>query len=214
MRIRLIARIKNEELLSAMREAGYNTLAELSRATGIPPQVLGEWINFKKYPKTTKYGPVLEAALGRPLEAIFPLEYRMAVERKIKPMAELVSEASLLPIGPEALLLPSPDNVEELIDAGGLKDSIEDALTSLKYREARVLKMRFGLEDGNEHTLREVAEMLRVTPERIRQIETKALRKLKHPSCNRALRTFTRNYREATWEGRPSRAHRPGRRNA
>ncbi|MBP1769207.1 MAG: rpoD, partial [Candidatus Aminicenantes bacterium] len=71
---------------------------------------------------------------------------------------------------------------------------IEEALKSLTDREGRVLKMRFGLGDGNEHTLEEVGQQFKVTRERIRQIEAKALRKLKHPSRSRKLKSFTNNH--------------------
>ena len=75
-----------------------------------------------------------------------------------------------------------------------LKEQIEEALKSLTDREGRVLKMRFGLGDGNEHTLEEVGQQFKVTRERIRQIEAKALRKLKHPSRSRKLKSFTNNH--------------------
>jgi RNA polymerase primary sigma factor len=63
-------------------------------------------------------------------------------------------------------------------------------LRTLTPREERVVKMRFGLEDGSEHTLEEVGQSFQVTRERIRQIEAKALRKLRHPSRSRKLRAF------------------------
>ena len=63
-------------------------------------------------------------------------------------------------------------------------------LNTLTPREERIIKMRFGLEDGTEHTLEEVGQNFGVTRERIRQIEAKALRKLRHPSRNRRLRAF------------------------
>jgi RNA polymerase primary sigma factor len=63
-------------------------------------------------------------------------------------------------------------------------------LKTLTPREERVIKMRFGLEDGSEHTLEQVGETFAVTRERIRQIEAKALRKLRHPSRSTRLRGF------------------------
>ena len=66
----------------------------------------------------------------------------------------------------------------------------EQVLNTLTPREERIIKMRFGLEDGTEHTLEEVGQNFGVTRERIRQIEAKALRKLRHPSRNRRLRAF------------------------
>jgi RNA polymerase primary sigma factor len=71
-----------------------------------------------------------------------------------------------------------------------LKEMTEEVLNTLTPREERIIKMRFGLEDGTERTLEEVGEVFGVTRERIRQIEAKALRKLRHPSRSRRLRGF------------------------
>ena len=71
-----------------------------------------------------------------------------------------------------------------------LKDQTSNVLRTLTAREEKVIKMRFGLEDGSEHTLEEVGQSFAVTRERIRQIEAKALRKLRHPSRSRKLRAF------------------------
>ena len=71
-----------------------------------------------------------------------------------------------------------------------LKDQTESVLKTLTPREEKVIKMRFGVGDGSEHTLEEVGQSFAVTRERIRQIEAKALRKLRHPSRSRKLRAF------------------------
>jgi RNA polymerase primary sigma factor len=71
-----------------------------------------------------------------------------------------------------------------------LKEQTASMLKTLTQREERIIKMRFGLEDGNQHTLEEVGHSFAVTRERIRQIEAKALRKLRHPSRSRKLRVF------------------------
>ena len=71
-----------------------------------------------------------------------------------------------------------------------LKEYTSQVLRTLTPREERVIKMRFGLEDGSEHTLEEVGQSFQVTRERIRQIEAKALRKLRHPSRSRKLKAF------------------------
>ncbi len=75
----------------------------------------------------------------------------------------------------------------------GLRDVVKDILDSLTPREAKVLRMRFGIEMASDHTLEEVGKQFDVTRERIRQIEAKALRKLKHPSRSDKLRSFTDN---------------------
>jgi RNA polymerase primary sigma factor len=85
------------------------------------------------------------------------------------------------------------DSVDEPIDAASrelLRDQIRSALDFLTERERQVLELRFGLKDGKDHTLEEVGKQFGVTRERIRQIEAKALRKLRHPSRSRALRDY------------------------
>src|SRR6266849_6659961 len=84
-------------------------------------------------------------------------------------------------------------NVIQPIDAAiqsNLRDTIAEVLASLTPREERIIRMRFGLGITTDHTLEEVGQTFSVTRERIRQIEAKALRKLKHPSRSRALRTY------------------------
>jgi RNA polymerase primary sigma factor len=71
-----------------------------------------------------------------------------------------------------------------------LREQVQSALTSLSEREREVLELRFGLKDGKDHTLEEVSRYFEVTRERIRQIEAKALRKLRHPSRSRQLRDY------------------------
>ena len=71
-----------------------------------------------------------------------------------------------------------------------LKDEIADVLSTLTEREEKVIRLRFGLEDGKSRTLEEVGQMFGVTRERIRQIEAKALRKLRHPSRSRKLKDY------------------------
>jgi RNA polymerase primary sigma factor len=72
-----------------------------------------------------------------------------------------------------------------------LKEKIQDALRNLNDRESRILELRYGLKDGREHTLEEVGQKFNVTRERIRQIELKAIRKLKAPELSRVLKSFT-----------------------
>ena len=78
----------------------------------------------------------------------------------------------------------------EAVINSNLKEMTEAVLKTLTPREEKVIKMRFGVGDGSEHTLEEVGQNFAVTRERIRQIETKALRKLRHPSRSRKLKAF------------------------
>ena len=81
----------------------------------------------------------------------------------------------------------SPD---EVVLHGLLHDDLEEVMSTLSDREKTVLKLRFGIEDGHPRTLEEVGRVFAVTRERIRQIEAKALRKLKHPTRARKLREY------------------------
>ena len=99
--------------------------------------------------------------------------------------------------GPGAIGIRSPcahdqrliSSAEVVINVN-LKDQTSHMLRILTPREEKVIKMRFGLEDGSEHTLEEVGQSFAVTRERIRQIEAKALRKLRHPSRSERLKSF------------------------
>ncbi|WP_302367329.1 sigma-70 family RNA polymerase sigma factor, partial [Ruminococcus champanellensis] len=82
---------------------------------------------------------------------------------------------------------PAPAEAASLIL---LKEQLNEVLSTLTEREAKVLKLRFGLEDGRSRTLEEVGREFEVTRERIRQIEAKALRKLRHPSRSKKVKDF------------------------
>ena len=85
------------------------------------------------------------------------------------------------------------DDALEPMDAAAremLREQVQSALAALSERERQVLELRFGLIDGKDHTLEEVSRYFNVTRERIRQIEAKALRKLRHPTRSRHLREY------------------------
>ena len=101
--------------------------------------------------------------------------------------------AKLCPTSSSVCSLPSPTPNRILITFSSRGVSVfntESVLKTLTPREEKVIKMRFGVGDGSEHTLEEVGQSFAVTRERIRQIEAKALRKLRHPSRSRKLRAF------------------------
>ena len=89
----------------------------------------------------------------------------------------------------------------ELATGEGLKEATRDVLGGLTAREAKVLRMRFGIDMNTDHTLEEVGKQFDVTRERIRQIEAKALRKLRHPSRSEHLRSFLDEWMEQTGRG-------------
>ena len=84
----------------------------------------------------------------------------------------------------------SSENPAEVTSFGLLKEKLSDVLASLSQREQKVLELRFGLGDGYSRTLEEVGKQFTVTRERIRQIEAKALRKMRHPTRIRQLHGF------------------------
>ena len=88
---------------------------------------------------------------------------------------------------------PSKSQYKEALDTAtgeGLREATRSVLGGLTAREAKVLRMRFGIDMNTDHTLEEVGKQFDVTRERIRQIEAKALRKLRHPSRSEHLRSF------------------------
>ncbi len=86
--------------------------------------------------------------------------------------------------------IPAEENLDEKISVILFREQLDEALGTLTTREKNVLMLRFGLEDGHERTLEEVGKIFNVTRERIRQIEAKALHKLRHPARSKKLRDF------------------------
>jgi RNA polymerase primary sigma factor len=78
----------------------------------------------------------------------------------------------------------------EATDRALLRDEVRRALTNLTLREREVIELRFGLRDDQDHTLEEVGRQLKVTRERVRQIEERAIRKLRHPTSSRVLKDY------------------------
>lgn len=120
-------------------------------------------------------------------------------EKKIKNIIKISKEPVSLetPVGDgeDALIKDFIENENELspadsVSGNDLKERVREVLKSLTPREEKVLKMRFGIDVASEHTLEEVGKDFSVTRERIRQIEVKALRKLRHPSRAKKLQTF------------------------
>ena len=103
-----------------------------------------------------------------------------------KPVDEEKGDSLLLDLIEDTNALDPVEGATVII----LKEQLEDALNTLTEREKDVLKLRFGLEDNKSKTLEEVGKIFGVTRERIRQIEAKALRKLRHPARSKKLRDF------------------------
>jgi len=180
-----------------IRQAITRAIADQARTIRIPVHMI-ETIN-----KLVRVSRQLVQELGRePTCEEIAKKMDMPVS-KVRKIIKIAQEPISLetPIGEEEdshlgdfiedKILPSPP---ETVIHQSLKEHIDEALKTLTEREARVLKMRFGLGDGNEHTLEEVGQQFKVTRERIRQIEAKALRKLKHPTRSKKLRSFTSSF--------------------
>jgi RNA polymerase primary sigma factor len=90
----------------------------------------------------------------------------------------------------DLIAAPNAIDPQAAAEASALASSVSEALAELTPREQRILRMRFGIGDARDHTLEEVGQVFGVTRERIRQIEAKALEKLRHPSRARKLITF------------------------
>ena len=176
-----------------IRQAITRAIADQARTIRIPVHMV-ETIN-----KLIRVSRQLLQELGRePSPEEIAEEMKMPVER-VREILKISQEPVSLetPIGEEEDShlgdFIKDDNVPVPADAAAftlLKEQLEEVLSTLTDREQKVLTLRFGLEDGRARTLEEVGKEFNVTRERIRQIEAKALRKLRHPSRSRKLKDY------------------------
>ena len=176
-----------------IRQAITRAIADQARTIRIPVHMV-ETIN-----KLIRVSRQLLQELGRePSPDEIAAEMNMPVER-VREILKISQEPVSLetPIGEEEDShlgdFIQDDNVPVPADAAAftlLKEQLEEVLGTLTEREQKVLTLRFGLEDGRARTLEEVGKEFNVTRERIRQIEAKALRKLRHPSRSRKLKDY------------------------
>jgi len=176
-----------------IRQAVTRAIADQARTIRIPVHMV-ETIN-----RLLKVSHRLTQECGRE-----PTSEEIAKEMEVTPekVREII-KVSQMPISLESPMGEEDDshlgdfiedrNAMPPVDAATrqlLKEQIEDVLSTLTPREQRVLQLRFGLEDGRSRTLEEVGREFNVTRERIRQIEAKVLRKLRHPSRSRKLKDY------------------------
>ena len=181
-----------------IRQAITRAIADQARTIRIPVHMI-ETIN-----KLTRTSRSLVQELGREPEAEEIAKRMDMPVGKVRKIMKIAQEPISLetPIGEEEdshlgdfiedRMAISPI---EAVLVSNLRDQTRKVLKSLTPREEQVLKMRFGVGDGSEHTLEEVGRSFNVTRERIRQIESKALRKLRHPSRSKKLRPFLETIR-------------------
>ena len=177
-----------------IRQAITRAIADQARTIRVPVHMV-ETIN-----KLARIQRQLTLELNRePSEQELAKKMNMSVE-KVRDIYKISQEPVSLetPIGEEddshlGDFIKDERNVspEEYATNEMLKDEISEVLLTLTEREEKVIRLRFGLEDGKSRTLEEVGQMFGVTRERIRQIEAKALRKLRHPSRSRKLKDYT-----------------------
>ena len=179
-----------------VRQAVTRAIADQARTIRIPVHMI-ETIN-----KLVRLQRMMQQELGRD-----PSTEELAIRMDLTPS----KVRRVMRIAQEPISLQTPVGEEEesnlgdfLVDSRmvspseavinlNLREQTAEVLKTLSPREEKIVKMRFGLQDGSEHTLEEVGQNFAVTRERIRQIEAKALRKLRHPSRSHRLRNFLEN---------------------
>jgi RNA polymerase primary sigma factor len=178
-----------------IRQAVTRALADQGRVIRLPVH-MGEWIR-----KLNRTAYLMEQDLGRP-PSPEEIADEMGLEpRRVRWMLKVARRPLSLqkPVGEEKdselgsfiedeETPPPSEAAEQAI----LRTTLEELLDTLRPREARILRMRFGLQNGYRYTLEEVGEKFGLTRERIRQIEKQALRRLRHPRRSRRLRDYLR----------------------
>lgn len=188
----------NARLIDARRAKGW-TQKGLSQLAGIATSYLGLIETLRAIPSQQVMDEIC-SALGLSQDYLFPQSLIEAIREGLfgHRVAELEEKQIIrLTEGRRAGLLPpgltkdeALEALERDVDNEILKKNISDILETLEPRQKEVLELRFGLKDGHSLTLEEVGRELNVTQERIRQIEARALRKLRHPSRSRRLKDY------------------------
>jgi len=187
---RLEIKIKNNYLFTKMQEYGIKNASQLARAVDSYPTAVGHYLNLTKSPYTKK-GELKEIPKKLcdlfycDIEDLFPSEHlENALEKNI--VITEKNKHELLP----SRMLETDDPSVALIEQEVMQGVRQALAKSLSEREQKVLALRFGLEDEKPHTLDQVGELFGVTRSRIRQIEAKALRKLRNPRNQDLLYPF------------------------
>ncbi len=177
-----------------IRQAITRAIADQSRTIRLPVHL---YETISRIKKTTK---ILSQEMGRkPSEEEIAERMEMTIEK-----LRFIAKSAQLPISLETPIGKEEDSrLGDFIEADGetpedqvskslLREDLENVLDTLSPRERDVLRLRYGLDDGRMKTLEEIGQIFNVTRERIRQIEAKALRKLRHPNRNSILKEYIR----------------------
>jgi RNA polymerase primary sigma factor len=177
-----------------IRQAITRAIADQSRTIRLPVHL---YETISRIKKTTK---LLSQEMGRkPTEEEIATRMEMTIEK-----LRFIAKSAQLPISLETPIGKEEDSrLGDFIEADGempedqvskslLREDLEGVLDTLSPRERDVLRLRYGLDDGRMKTLEEIGQIFNVTRERIRQIEAKALRKLRHPNRNSILKEYIR----------------------
>lgn len=177
-----------------IRQAITRAIADQSRTIRLPVHL---YETISRIKKTTK---LLSQEMGRkPTEEEIATRMEMTIEK-----LRFIAKSAQLPISLETPIGKEEDSrlgdfiesdsetPEDQVSKNLLREDLEKVLDSLSPRERDVLKLRYGLDDGRMKTLEEIGQIFNVTRERIRQIEAKALRKLRHPNRNSVLKEYIR----------------------
>lgn len=190
LRLRLI--VQNNRLKEEIERQGY-TQKVFAKLVKINWVTLSRIINLRDLP-TENQQVAIACALVKPIDYLFPETLLESIKRKVfENRTRLLDEEQVKQIsGPPLFLLTDGgiEETEEEVDRDLLKQEMNHAMRTLTKRQKRVIQLRFGLEDGRSRTLKEIGEEFNVTGERIREIEAKALRLLRHPKLSRPLRDF------------------------
>lgn len=179
--------VRNNLLLTAIEEAGYKSQTDFAKACDLNKNVVNALVAMRMAPIGDR-GDFIEPAkqimevLGAcPTDLWTEEQLNLSLKRNTSERYYGKQELNLAMVKADDSLLVD-FNVGKNIDEKETHDRVEYYLDSLTPREAKVLRLRFGIDTDKEYKLEEIADMFNVTRERIRQIEAKALRKMRHPS--------------------------------
>ena len=177
--------IRNERILKLIENKGFVSVKSFADTYGLAYQSLGELIAGKLKPFTDK--GKMHSICDRLLKVLDATLEDCFTERQLQGFNKRSFEIKVKEAELRQIVNPTKNQEQKLIEQQA-KNKIRYAIEmGLKPREAAMLKMKFGFDDGHEHTLEEIAKIFSVSRERVRQIITRAQRKMKHPHIMRQI---------------------------